>query len=157
MCFQYFSSKVSILLSFHLWRHIARDFQLTYIYLTVLSVVLKIRTRSTWRTWIDSHVVNIFVELFKYYLPLCGLRLVAGHNSWLYLAAAGAWPRAGRAPPPRPPSSPAPGSTLPPSWSPVTSSCVVTAAVHSEETPCCCCKVINCHGQVLVENIRSCC
>ena len=156
MCFQYFSSKVSILLSFHLWRHIARDFQLTYIYPTVLCVVLKIRTRSTWHTWIDSHVVNIFVELFKYYLPLCGLRLVAGHNSWLYLAAAGAWPRAGRAPP-RPPSSPPSGSTLPPSWSPVTSSCVVTAAVHSKETPYCCCKVINCHGQVLVENIRSCC
>ena len=137
---------------FHLWRHIARDFQLTYIYPTVLSVVLKIRTKSTWRTWTD-----IFVKLFKYYLTLCELRLVAGHNSWLYLAAAGAWPRAGRAPPPRPPSSPPPGSTLPPSWSPVTSSCVVTAAVHSEETPCCCCKVINCHGQVLVENIRSCC
>ena len=142
--FSVFFLKSFYLAIFHLWRHIARDFQLTYIYPTVLSVVLKIRTRSTWRTWTDSNIVNNCLNIFAL-VP----RPVAGHNSWLHLAAAGAWPRAGRAPPP-PPSSPPSGSTLPPSWSPVTSSCVLTAAVQSEETPCCCCKVVNCHGQVLV-------
>ena len=67
--FSVFFLKSFYLAIFHLWRHIARDFQLTYIYPTVLSVVLKIRTRSTWRTWTDSRVVNIFVQLFKYFCP----------------------------------------------------------------------------------------
>ena len=89
--FSVFFLKSFYLAIFHLWRHIARDFQLTYIYPTVLSVVLKIRTRSTWRIWTDSRDMNIFVQLFKYFCPCgsWGRWLVTTHDSTLLQLALG--------------------------------------------------------------------